>query len=63
MSCMQVSLAYSIHQVWLTSILGSCDGMTYEEIEKTYPAEFERRKTVFMAIILYNVQLLSLVMA
>ena len=24
---------------------GSCDGMTYEEIEQKYPEEFERRKT------------------
>lgn len=28
--------------VWVE---GSCDGMTYEEIERKFPAEFERRKT------------------
>jgi broad specificity phosphatase PhoE len=24
---------------------GSCDGMTYEEIEEQFPEEFERRRT------------------
>ena len=25
-------------------IVGACDGMTYEEIEQTFPEEFERRE-------------------
>ena len=40
----------------IVSLPGSCDGMTYEEIEATYPAEFERRKTVRNVFVLRELE-------
>jgi broad specificity phosphatase PhoE len=44
MNFMQVKRSFSIENVCYL-IIGSCDGMTYEEIERKFPSEFERRKT------------------